>query len=998
MTNEKLLFLNQCQKNLIDTSAKNNLINFKFSSSSCFDAEKYSQVRKNKKNKGQSFEIEKINVNKNEEELDDLEKLHKEAHKILGKMYLKQREIKDEKGFNPISWAYGFFKYKDSNKERFAPIYLIPTEIIKNGKGGYCVDHFSNRASEVSFNHAIYEKFKSDFKININKNLVDFFDPETSFYDIKQRISEIENFLTGNIHGISIERRVVIGVFNSAKAALYKEMVEMQSEFLKHNLLNIFLSKDANELNQGEISEDAREIDKLPSDRFFSPFDFDSSQLQAIKAAKNGKNFVIQGPPGTGKTQTISNIIAELVAQGKKVLFVAEKKAAIDAVLKNFSKINLGKIFLDLHDKKSKSKDIVSQIIDSINFFKCQNYTDKSSQDILSRLDDAKRKLNKRDELFHKKLSFGKRAFDLIFELNQMKEVKKIDCDFFTKLSEEDFKKCLELFEKIIDLSEIYMDEKNPFLTHNVKKLKKFIANNEEKKSVTNLLEIFEKVEDLKINQDKSSKKISKLSEKLNEANFSLKKISKVEDANNILQLFKELLLEKENLNKIDLRYKENKNIIKKIKLFFLDKKSKNIIKKLDHKITTIGFNDSLQNVISNEIKIELLESLVDEIFKNQNEFNDLESQLKKAYSDINNQYSSLSSHLKTCHIFEENNLDELKQEISLFDKYISSLSDVITYLEITKKLKELSVLDFWNHFLEKKIPPNEVIKVFKKSFYSKVWDNVIGKNELLTNTNLTSEIINDFKSLDKDSISINKKRIIDNIKNHSYKITNSIEFQQLKNRERFPKPRKVISKYRDVIVNSVGCVVCSPLTICEYFEVKKSDVSNPVFDTVIFDEASQIFTWEALSSIFRAKQMIIAGDTQQMPPTNLFASNDNDDFDEEEFEEKVNDYKGLLSFAAVRLRELQLQWHYRSKFEQLIHPSNQFVYNGSLISFPNSGKNEEPIMFHYIKEGMWEKQTNDYEAKYTIKLLKEIYAAGKRSVGVIAINKRQQTLIIDLI
>ena len=143
---------------------------------------------------------------------------------------------------------------------------------------------------------------------------------------------------------------------------------------------------------------------------------------------------------------------------------------------------------------------------------------------------------------------------------------------------------------------------------------------------------------------------------------------------------------------------------------------------------------------------------------------------------------------------------------------------------------------------------------------------------------------------------------------------------------------------------------------------------------------------------------MIIAGDTQQMPPTNLFASNDNDDFDEEEFEEKVNDYKGLLSFAAVRLRELKLQWHYRSKFEQLIHPSNQFVYNGSLISFPNSGKNEEPIMFHYIKEGMWEKQTNDYEAKYTIKLLKEIYAAGKRSVGVIAINKRQQTLIIDLI
>jgi superfamily I DNA and/or RNA helicase len=1281
MSDTKDSFLSQCQKNLIDLTARNNLVNFKFSSPTCFDVAKYSQVKKQQKHQNQSFEIEPINK-KDHQDFDDKKKLQKEAHKTLGKTYLKQQEIKNEKGFNPTSRVCYFFKYQDKDKLMFAPIYLIATEVVRNGKGGYGIT--ASDPLEVSFNNTIYEKFKRDFNVILNKNLTDFGDGGISMSDVEQKISEITNYLVDNIHGILIEKKDVIGIFNSAKASLYNELVEMEEEFLNHNLVKIFLSKQSDELNQGELSEDAREIDKISSDKFFSPFDFDSSQLQAIKAAKDGKNFVIQGPPGTGKTQTISNIIAELAAEGKKVLFVAEKKAAIDAVLKNFSKIGLEKIFLDLHDKKSKSKDIINQVIDSNEFFHYEGSIN-SSYNTLPKLDQAKKELNERSELLHQELNFGTKPFDLIFELSEMKDVKEVPFtkfgNFFTKLSKESFDKCLQVLGEIIKLDNIYSDSQNPFLDKDLCHLKNFIENDKEQnflpelKSLINdvkskelklqdvknktkdstfrlnefglnilkferddelkpllglfqealphknlldnkdnpwlkmpiknsdlfdakeareILETLQKLLDIKIDKEE---KLTILKSKITDLGDGLKKFSFIKEKNSLLKdyivLFKrakdypniirnqnqdwlhirfknkcfesdkfledlvskfDLLIENiKRLSELDLelnslskksfslnswlkKFARKPKIVRQInttksnissletwvvshidlneqkmledisriragKDFVIQNKNITIFKDLQNKIYEAGLQDFfldtiekesnfeskimvLENLYSNRLSLEesehVLITLDKEVETITRKINDRLFEISSADESLEDVVKSRLRHIETAstiiatkHLIKKitlkiqsldlaelwqnvwsgnydlrlikstaddyfesklssellNNelrdnkakidslssfifdrldpkgdttieLDSLEEKATFYITYLSSLKDSIRYLELRNVLEDLSVKEFWHNILESKILPKEVLKVFKKSFYSKVLENLTHKNELIANSEKTSEIISDFKILDKNLIKINKRRIIDSIKKHSSKDVGDFELKELKNRQRFSKPRKVISKYRDIILNSIGCVVCSPLTICEYFEVDKMS-PEPIFDAVIFDEASQIFTWDAMSSIFRAKQMIIAGDTQQMPPKNLFASNDNDnnnDDEEGEEDEKVNDYQSLLSLAAVRLRELELQWHYRSKFEQLIHPSNQLVYNGRLISFPNSNKNEKPIVFHYLPDGIWEKQTNDVEAKYLIKLLKEIYQTGARSVGVIAINNVQQTLIINLL
>ena len=93
------------------------MVNFKFSSPTCFDVEKFLPAKKEGKRQEQSFEIEPIGKFKEEEDLSEKERLQKQAHKTLGKIYLKQQEIKDEKGFNPTSWAYYFLNIKITTKK-----------------------------------------------------------------------------------------------------------------------------------------------------------------------------------------------------------------------------------------------------------------------------------------------------------------------------------------------------------------------------------------------------------------------------------------------------------------------------------------------------------------------------------------------------------------------------------------------------------------------------------------------------------------------------------------------------------------------------------------------------------------------------------------------------------------------------------------------------------------------------------------------------------------
>ena len=198
-------------------------------------------------------------------------------------------------------------------------------------------------------------------------------------------------------------------------------------------------------------------------------------------------------------------------------------------------------------------------------------------------------------------------------------------------------------------------------------------------------------------------------------------------------------------------------------------------------------------------------------------------------------------------------------------------------------------------------------------------------------------------------------------------------------------------------------CVLMSPLSIAQYLP---ADQSN--FDVVIFDEASQITTWDAIGAIARGKQSIIVGDPKQLPPTNFFGRTKNEDEDGDESDFLMGDMPSILDeVKAAGIPVHHLNWHYRSRDEALISFSNHHYYNGNLVTFPAPSTDSNALKFHKIN-GTYKRgrgRINLVEAQAIAEMIRTRlneslnYPQEERlTFGVITFNSQQQTLILNLL
>lgn len=219
-------------------------------------------------------------------------------------------------------------------------------------------------------------------------------------------------------------------------------------------------------------------------------------------------------------------------------------------------------------------------------------------------------------------------------------------------------------------------------------------------------------------------------------------------------------------------------------------------------------------------------------------------------------------------------------------------------------------------------------------------------------------------------------------------------------------RPSKSIREMIAAMPESFGklapCLLMSPLSIAQYLPADQS-----LFDVVVFDEASQITTWDAIGAIARAKQTIIVGDPKQLPPTNFFGRAD-DDEDNEDLDDFEKDLESILDEAqASGLPTLQLNWHYRSRHESLITFSNWNYYGNNLVTFPAAETADRGVLLHCIPTALFDRgksRTNRAEAKAIVgdvvaRMLKCLAKPEeeRHTYGVVTFNIQQQNLIQDL-
>lgn len=288
----------------------------------------------------------------------------KQLHCPLNQTELTKRMIElsravrlnqEETGANTLFLCLGFLKWKETDKnapDNLAPILLVPMQIKRRSAAADF--RISMIEEESRINITLLQKLKTEYGIDIPG--LDPLPQDKSGLDVLKIFRKIREAVKA-FNEWDLVEEAAISVLTFSKFLMWLDL-EDNMHLLKENpVVHRLLSE--------EDIEEEEEPEKALSETF-CPLDADASQLGAIRAAAEGMSFVLQGPPGTGKSQTIANMIADAAANGKRVLFVAEKAAALNVVKRRLEQVGLGPFLLEVHSRNANKGDFRRQLDEAL--------------------------------------------------------------------------------------------------------------------------------------------------------------------------------------------------------------------------------------------------------------------------------------------------------------------------------------------------------------------------------------------------------------------------------------------------------------------------------------------------------------------------------------------------------------------------------------------------------------------------------------------------------
>jgi hypothetical protein len=266
----------------------------------------------------------------------------------------KAKTIVQETGANNLYLAFGTLHWKFNGKELRSPLVLVPVTISPKNKGERYVLTIDEAGTSTP-NYCLVEKLRTALALDIPALANP--DEDASGIDLDGTFRAVREAIQGL--GFHVEETVHLSVLQFAKYPLWKDLDESWHELSHNSLVKHLIDGNTEEYSDTAPGRSDVDLDELG---VAVPMSADSSQLRAVADAVAGRTFVLEGPPGTGKSQTITNLLAHAMATGRRILFVAEKRAALDVVKKRLESVGLGELSLDIHDKSAKPAAVRAQI------------------------------------------------------------------------------------------------------------------------------------------------------------------------------------------------------------------------------------------------------------------------------------------------------------------------------------------------------------------------------------------------------------------------------------------------------------------------------------------------------------------------------------------------------------------------------------------------------------------------------------------------------------
>ena len=620
---------------------------------------------------------------------------------------------------------------------------------------------------------------------------------------------------------------------------------------------------------------------------YIIPLDADSSQMAAVIEAERGRTFVLNGPPGTGKSQSITNIISNALYHGRKVLFVAQKKVALDVVKKRLDKLGLAPFCLELHSNKLDKRYLLQQLQEAIDITSDNDATEYAK--LAEALHNERVTIRTSIDAIHRKQNSGDSLYDCI--------------------------------EKYLSLSDMAVAMPEDMLKSNP-------------------------------------------------------------------QITMEAILD--DVVALDTSVRLLNMLPSQHPLFGLYPKSQ------QSSPVSYGRREGLEEVLPN------MPSAVAEV-KQQ-----IERSLKMGYG-VKTTRQHIDSNYKLKKLFQYASVDEaLLDDIDLFiaavDRWVANIGQLPKWREYAKAVAQLESRGIGE--VNVRYCAGESIEslcdAVRAGYCKALAERIIETDVSLAAYSgiALNAVIDKYKQLHADFKRVSQEELVCRMKSRAVKMVADKDMRtevtllrkRIASKGRGTSIRTMIDQMPNLLGSIAPVMLMSPLSVAQYL-----NVDNHKFDLVIFDEASQMPTCDAVGAIARANAAIIVGDSQQMPPTNFFSMAVTDESDAD-----VDDLDSILDDClALSVPKRTLNWHYRSNHEDLIAFSNHHYYDGELVTFPSANDCRSHVTLEHV-EGyydMGKTRTNAFEAEAVVNdVIQRLRTNPQQSLGIVTFSIQQSNLIYDML
>lgn len=1012
----------------------------------------------------------------------------------------------EEGGANTLYLALGMLRWTEhpaAESSHLAPLILMPVSLQRQSvRSGF---RLVRHDDETIINPTLLQMLRNNYELRIPG--LDVLPADDKGVDVA-RVLQAFRLAVREIAGWEVLEQVHLGIFSFTKYLMWKDLQDRSGQLKANRVVRHLIEHPGQAFAQEPWDPRFERLDESyrPQD-LLTPLLSDSSQLKAICAVDAGRDLVLEGPPGTGKSQTITNLIAHLLARGKTVLFVSEKMAALEVVHRRLANIGLGPFCLELHSSKARKSEVLQQLGRALELG-AQRTSDEWNREA-ERLAVLRQELNGLVEALHQRHANGLTVYDAIGtciqhtgeepsplywpdaqahgedELAQLREAARrmstlsgelgalhghalahIGMTGWSPSWQDELLAAAQALDRAADAFKACLD----------------VAGDELGVPVAGLgLEAYARLDALidvllaaprvpaglaaQAHDSAARQRVQALARHGLARNAHWAEVgaswqARLADLDGTaLQAewqaacaawWPKSAFAKRRLRKrlaafrVDASRPDDAAIAAMLaplarvnaedrELGSLKADAERLLLNdyagLDTDWEQVGrheqwaerFAEAVTLMAGDPAAADALRTRLQPLVGENRAFLQPGAALGRRLLDTRNAWRALRDQLAVVEGLahpamplqgQEHDggaLERIQAVLAGWRLNKQSLMPWCVWRQAREQAIGMQLQGLVATLEQGRVPLARVEAHFEFSYRNWWVKKVIDHSSLLRSFSSADHDrkIREFRQADDRFQQLTSAHIAALLAgkvpaSNAVLVSPDSELgllrRELQKKARHVPVRQLMQRLPSLLPRLKPCLLMSPLSVAQYL-----DAGHSQFDVVVFDEASQIPVWDSIGAIARGQQLVVVGDTKQLPPTSFFSKSANDD-DGAGDDGQVEDLESILDEClGADMNRLRLQWHYRSRHESLITFSNVTYYDSQLITFPSPVTDDVAVRLERVA-GVYDRggsRTNRAEAEAIVQGIERHYldpARRRQSLGVVTFNQPQQSLIETLL